>query len=65
MNDRFCCYCYLRRNSGNDRCWPEVRISNSVKLCLYSCRERQVTGQTRNYMKSLYKSPLYFRKRPF
>ena len=26
--------------------WPEVRVSNSVKLCLYSCRERQITGQT-------------------
>jgi len=50
--------------TGNDRFWPEVRVSNSVKLCLYSCRERQVAGQTRNYMKSLYKSPLYLRKRP-
>ena len=48
----------------NDVFWPEVRVGNSVKLCLYSCRERQVTGQTRNYMKSLYKIPLYFRNRP-
>jgi hypothetical protein len=23
-NDRFFCYCDLRRNTGNDRFWPEV-----------------------------------------
>jgi len=53
-NGHLCGIVAVHRNLGNGNSWPEVRVPVSASNLGSGDRERQVTGRTQNYIKSLY-----------